>query len=274
MCSPSDEVVLAGRETCDLSSQKATRALVQQVKPEVIVNAAAYTAVDRAEGERDLCFAINAEAPGVLAQEASRLQAFLIHYSTDYVFDGEKQGPYVETDPVNPVSVYGQSKAAGEAAIAEHTDQFLVLRTSWVYGLAGKNFFRTMLKLGAERPQLNVVDDQLGAPTSAAAIATATVRLIEEYQAIGVQIPVGIYHMTAAGSTSWFGFARTIFNAGLVSPAPHVHAIASAEYPTPAKRPANSVLSNDKFAHAFGFRLPTWQTQLHQVVESMRIAGN
>src|SRR3984885_11930324 len=177
---PPGDVVAAGRTECDLSSEQSIRDLVRRVEPAVIVNAGAYTAVDQAEIERDLCYAVNAVAPRVLAEEAARLGALLIHYSTDYVFNGEKAQPYLESDPIHPLNVYGESKAAGEAAIAEATTRYLVLRTSWVYGAHGKNFLRTMLRLGAERPELRVVDDQLGAPTSAAAIADATARLVEQ----------------------------------------------------------------------------------------------
>jgi dTDP-4-dehydrorhamnose reductase len=261
------DVVLTGRDECDLSNEQSIRDTVRRVKPAVILNAGAYTAVDQAEKEPGLCFAINAYAPRVLAEEAARLDALLIHYSTDYVFNGEKAEPYLETDPISPVNVYGESKAAGEAAIAESATRFLVLRTSWVYGAHGKNFLRTMLRLGAERPELRVVDDQLGAPTSAAAIASATVRLVEQNPS-GAW---GIYHMTAAGSTSWCGFARAIFQAGVLSSQPRVQPIASSDYPTPARRPANSVLSNDKFAHAFSFRLLTWQQQLNEVLAGMQV---
>ena len=260
------DVVLTGREECDLSNEQSIRDTVRRVKPTVILNAGAYTAVDQAEKEPGLCFAINAHAPRVLAEEATQLDALLIHYSTDYVFNGEKAEPYVETDPLSPVNVYGESKAAGEAAISQAANRFLVLRTSWVYGAQGKNFLRTMLRLGAERPELRIVDDQIGAPTSAAAIASATVRLVEQSDA-----PAGIYHMTAAGSTSWCGFARAIFEAGVLSSRPRVQPIASSDYPTPARRPANSVLVNDKFAHAFHFRLPTWQQQLKEVLAGMQV---
>src|ERR1700733_6937981 len=261
------DVVLTSREECDLSNEQSIKETVGRVKPTVIINAGAYTAVDQAEKEPGLCFPINPPAPRVLAQEAARLGALLIHYSTDYVFNGEKAQPYLETDPIHPVNVYGESKAAGEAAIAEAATRYLVLRTSWVYGAHGKNFLRTMLRLGAERPELRVVDDQLGAPTSAAAIASATERLVEQSQSV---VP-GIYHMTAAGSTSWCGFARAIFDAGVLPTQPRVQPISSADYPTPARRPANSVLSNDKFAHAFGFRLPPWQQQLNDVLAGMQL---
>jgi dTDP-4-dehydrorhamnose reductase len=270
---PPGDVVAAGRAECDLGSEQSIRDLVRRVEPAVIVNAGAYTAVDQAEVERDLCYAVNAAAPRILAEEAARLGALLIHYSTDYVFNGEKPEPYLESDPISPVSVYGASKAAGEAAIAETASHYLVLRTSWVYSAHGKNFLRTMLRLGAERSELRVVDDQVGAPTSAAAIATATARLVEQYATSGATLPVGIYHMTAGGSTSWCGFARAIFDAGVLSVPPRVQAIPSSAYPTPAKRPANSVLSNDKFAQTFGFRLPPWQQQLQDVLIGMQVAS-
>lgn len=271
------DVVSVGRDECDLGSEQAIRGMIRRVEPAVIVNAAAYTAVDKAEAEPELCFAINAAAPRVLAEEAAQLGALLIHYSTDYVFDGEKPEPYLESDPINPMSVYGATKAGGEAAVVEAASRYLVLRTSWVYGAEGKNFLRTMLRLGAERSELRVVDDQVGAPTSAAAIAAATVRLVEQYAgqnaAPGTHLPAGIYHMTAGGSTSWCGFARAIFSAGLLTAPPQVQAIPSSEYPTPAKRPANSVLANEKFAHAFAFRLPHWQQQLQDVLAGMQVAS-
>jgi dTDP-4-dehydrorhamnose reductase len=266
------DVVSVGRDECDLSNEQSIRDLVRQVKPAVIVNAAAYTAVDQAERERDLCFAINAAAPRVLAQEAARLDALLVHYSTDYVFNGEKTGPYLESDPIDPLSVYGASKAAGEAAIAVAASRYLVLRTSWVYSAYGKNFLRTMLRLGAERSELRLVDDQMGAPTSATAIVAATAQLVEQYAAPGAHLPAGIYHMTAGGSTSWCGFARAIFAAGVLSARPRLQAIATSEYPTPAKRPANSVLDNDKFARTFGFRLSPWKHQLEEVLYAMQVA--
>ena len=262
------DVVLTGRPECDLAREQSIRDVVGRVEPAVIINAGAYTAVDQAEKERALCFAINADAPGILAQEAARLDALLIHYSTDYVFNGEKPGPYLESDPVSPLGVYGESKVAGEAAIAAVGGRYLVLRTSWVYSPHGKNFLRTMLRLGAERSELRVVDDQVGAPTSAAAIAAATVRLLEQ------SAVTGIYHMTAAGSTSWYGFARAIFGSGILAAPPRLQPIPSSEYPTPARRPANSVLANDKFARTFGFRLPSWQDQLQQVLAGMTVEKN
>jgi dTDP-4-dehydrorhamnose reductase len=266
------DVVLAGRDECDLSNEQSIRELVRRVQPSVIINPGAYTAVDLAEKETELCYAVNAMAPRVLAEEAAQWNALLVHYSTDYVFDGDKTAPYLETDAIHPVSVYGASKAAGEAAIVATAGRSLVLRTSWVYRGQGKNFLRTMLRLGAERTELRVVDDQIGAPTSAIAIAEATVRLVETYGVAGADVPSGIYHMTADGQTSWCGFARAIFAAGVLANPPEVVAIPTSAYPTPAKRPANSVLSNDKFAHAFGFRLPSWQQQLKQVLTGLQVA--
>jgi dTDP-4-dehydrorhamnose reductase len=263
------DVILTGRHECDLSSESSIRDAVGRIKPQIILNAGAYTAVDQAEKERGLCFAVNATAPGVLAQEAARLNALLIHYSTDYVFNGQKPDPYVENDPIDPINVYGASKAAGEAAIVSAGGRCLVLRTSWVYGAHGKNFLRTMLRLGAERPELRVVDDQVGAPTSAAAIAVATQKLVEQYQQKPESAVPGIYHMTAAGSTSWCGFARAIFDRAYLDRKPRVHPIPSSDYPTPARRPANSVLSNDEFARTFSFRLPSWQQQLEEVLATM-----
>jgi dTDP-4-dehydrorhamnose reductase len=265
----SGELVVLGRQECDLHDPGAIRDQVRRVVPQVIVNSAAYTAVDQAEKERELCFAVNAVAPGVLAEEAAKLNALLIHFSTDYVFNGEKPGPYTETDAIDPLSVYGVSKASGEAAIANCRGRYVVLRTSWVYGVKGKNFLNTMLRLGSERQELRVVDDQIGAPTSARAIAESTSRLISQYARDAEAVPSGIYHMTAAGSTSWCGFAHAIFDASRRTPKPSVLAIATADYPTPAKRPKNSVLSNEKFENTFGFRLTSWQTQLHEVMEQI-----
>ena len=223
----SSDVVSVGRETCDLSDEQVIRACVRRVNPTVIINAGAYTAVDLAEKERDACFAVNAMAPRVLAQEAARLGALLLHYSTDYVFDGQSPAPYQESDLVAPVSVYGASKAAGEAAIVETAGRYLILRTSWVYCGQGKNFLRTMVRLGETRSELRVVDDQVGAPTSAAAIAAATARLVERSAQTDAGLPSGIYHMSAAGQTTWCGFAQAIFNSRyLGQPAtrrPHPH---------------------------------------------------
>ena len=265
------EVVAADRTEFDMSEVDRIRSYVREIKPDVIVNAGAYTAVDRAEKQREICFAINAIAPPVLAEEAARLDAMLVHYSTDYVFDGTKPGAYVEADPVAPLGVYGESKAAGERGIVVvNGAKALVLRTSWVYSAHGKNFLLTMLRLAKEKSEVRIVDDQIGAPTSAKAIAEATARLIREYSGKpAADFFSGTYHMTAAGSTSWSGFAKAIFERADQS-RPTVIPIATAEYPTPAKRPKNSVLSNDKFDSTFGFRLKPWQQQLDEVLAELR----
>lgn len=261
--SASGELTAAGRAECDLTHPDALREFVRAVQPDVIVNAAAYTAVDLAEKERDLCFAVNATAPGVLAEEAARLGALLIHYSTDYVFDGSQAAPYTEEDRTAPLGVYGESKRAGEEAIAAAGARALVLRTSWVYSTHGRNFLLTMLRLAKERPELRVVADQFGAPTSAAAIARATSELIRRHSEQA--LAGGLYHMTGAGSTSWHGFASAIVErSGLPA---KVTPISTAEYPTPARRPRNSVLNNDKFARAFGFRLAPWGEELDRVLK-------
>jgi dTDP-4-dehydrorhamnose reductase len=270
-CAPfGDQLVVVTRRDCDLTDADSLRMLVRHVRPDVIVNAAAYTAVDKAESDRESCFAVNATAPTVMAREAATLGAKLVHYSTDYVFDGNKMTPYVEEDPTGPRNVYGASKLAGEQGIAAAGGEFLILRTSWVYSNHGANFLKTMLRLRAERPELRIVADQRGAPTSADAIADATVRILEE-AATGRWVS-GVCHMTAAGATTWYEFAKAIF-ARAAKPTPSLLPIATAEYPTPATRPANSVLSNDKFAATFGFRLPDWKHQLDAVMAARAVAG-
>jgi dTDP-4-dehydrorhamnose reductase len=253
---PLGEVRALDRFGLDLADVPTLVASVRALQPDVIVNSAAYTAVDKAESERDLAFAVNATAPRVLAEEARRIGAYLVHYSTDYVFDGEKSAPYAEDDPTGPINVYGESKLAGEVAIRASGCRHLILRTSWVYGPRGKNFYLTMLRLARERPELRVVDDQVGAPTSSLAIARATADLIGK----GAQ---GLYHMTAAGETSWCGFARAILaRAGLATP---VVAIATSEYPTPARRPRNSRLDCSKLLREHAVALAPWEEQLAEV---------
>jgi dTDP-4-dehydrorhamnose reductase len=258
------EVVALGRADCDLADAGAVSKAVDRVGPDAIVNAAAYTAVDKAESEREVCFAVNAAAPGAMARAAARRGIPLIHYSTDYVFDGGKSGDYVEEDATGPLNVYGASKLRGEEAIAESGARCAVLRTSWVYSNDGHNFLNTMLRLGATRPELRVVDDQRGSPTSAGAIAEATLRILREK----ADFPAGVYHMTAEGATSWCGFAGAIFagTAGEGGMGPRLIPIATEEYPTPARRPRNSVLANGKFERTFGFRLPEWRAQLGAVL--------
>ncbi|WP_133650906.1 dTDP-4-dehydrorhamnose reductase [Paraburkholderia flava] len=259
-------VVALDRAGLDLSDLSRVRDVVRELKPSVIVNPAAYTAVDKAESDADSAMRINADAPGVLAEEAAKSGAALIHYSTDYVFDGTKAGPYVETDATNPQNVYGASKLAGEQKIAATGCAHLILRTSWVYGRRGKNFLLTMLKLGAERPELKVVADQIGAPTWAETIATTTAHIVA--QGIGAESTdwwrerSGVYHLTAAGSTSWHGFAEEIFRVAMAERAPTVLPIPSSEYPVPAKRPGNSRMALDKLSKTFGLYPPAWDDAL------------
>ena len=254
----------------DLESVDALRALLGEVRPSLIVNAAAYTAVDRAEEEEARARAVNATAPGILAEEAKRLGAALVHYSTDYVFDGNGDTPYRETDAPNPQSVYGRTKLAGEEAIRAVGCDHLILRTAWVYGLRGRNFLRTMLRLGAERDSLAVVDDQHGSPTWSRAIAEATAQIIAQLPAQRGAFGErgGLYHLTCGGSTSWHGFASAIFERAphMAEAAPlvvkEVKAITSADYPTPAQRPAYSVLDNTRLMESFSIRLPEWRRAL------------
>jgi dTDP-4-dehydrorhamnose reductase len=244
----------------------------------VIVNAAAYTAVDRAETDEAAARAINATAPGILAEEARQCGALLLHYSTDYVFDGTKPSPYLESDPVNPINAYGRTKLEGERTIAQGGCDHLILRTQWVYGPHGANFLLTMLRLAATRPEVRVVDDQHGAPTSSRQLGGLTRALLEgpsrEISRASLErlrSARGLYHATAAGSTSWCGFARAIFEErsrqpGAGAAAPRVTAIASSEFPTPARRPANSVLCCDKLEAALGIRLGDWRAGLRDVL--------
>lgn len=276
----SAEVVACDRTSLDLSNPDSIRARVRAVAPDVIINAGAYTAVDRAESEQELAMAINGRAPGVLAEEARRSGAILIHYSTDYVFDGSKSGPWVEDDAPNPLSTYGATKLAGEEAIRKVDGRYLVFRTSWVYAPEGKNFLHTMLRLGRERDSLNVVDDQIGAPTTAAELARVTQTIVNGIidQKFGRHAEwTGVYHMTCAGSTSWCGFAKAIFKRapGLIGGKfPKVNPIATSDYPTPAKRPLNSVLSNEKLKERFGIQPANWKSALDKVIAEIPAPSN
>ena len=261
------ELIVLGRDQLDLSQPEQIRAQVRAHKPDLIINAAAHTAVDQAESEPQLAFAINATAPGVFAEEAAAQGIPLIHYSTDYVFDGSKPVPYTEDDATNPLGVYGKSKLAGELAIAASGAQHLILRTSWVYSTHGKNFLLTMQRLLQERPELRVVADQIGAPTWAGTIAQSTRALLERWQA-GEAGAWGTYHLTAQGETSWFGFTQAI--------AAHLSAqgktcatlepIPASAYPTPAARPQNSRLDCSKLAREWGVTQPDWEAALSECV--------
>ena len=259
------ELRVLGREQLDLAQPELIRQHVLRLRPELIINAAAHTAVDQAESEAELAFAINASAPGILAEAAAELGAALIHYSTDYVFDGSHAAPYRESDSTNPLSVYGRSKLAGEQAIQAVGGMHLILRTSWVYSQHGKNFLLTMQRLLQERESLSVVADQIGAPTWAGTIAQTTAQLIEHWRT-GHAGPWGVYHLSAQGETSWFGFASAI--------ATHLRSqgktvatlqpIPSSAYPTPAQRPLNSRLDCRRLQQDWHVQLPDWQSALEQ----------
>jgi len=256
------EVLAVDRSTLDLADPIAIRRVIRQAKPDVIVNSAAYTAVDRAEVESDLARQINGVAPGVLAEEAKRADAFLIHYSTDYVFDGRKTAPYIEDDPPNPLSVYGRTKLEGERAIAATGCRHLTLRTSWVYTNRGKNFLLTVLRLASTQPELRIVDDQHGAPTWAQDIAQATRQLLER-----VDPPTGLYHLTSSSETTWYGFACEILRVKKMDS--KIKPIRTQECPTAAARPVNSVLSTAKLRRATALSMPLWPASLVACLANM-----
>jgi len=258
------EVIAPGRPDLDLLKSESIVKAVARAGADVIINAAAYTAVDQAEKEEPLAMAVNRDGPAVLAEEAARRGALLVHFSTDYVFDGEKPSPYVETDATNPLNAYGRSKLAGEQAIQRSGCRHLIFRTSWVYSDTGKNFLLTMLRLAREKKEMRVVDDQFGAPTSSRSLADAVAPAIAAVlrdASLG-----GLYHMSAQGSTTWCGFARAI-----VADRATVVPIRSSEYPTPARRPRNSLLDNAKLEQRFGIRLPSWEASLRDVLARVRI---
>jgi dTDP-4-dehydrorhamnose reductase len=279
---PLGDVVALGHAELDLTKPEEIRKMIRDIRPQLIVNAAAYTAVDQAESEEAIARAVNADAPGLMAEEAKKIGAALVHYSTDYVFDGSKTTPYVEADPTNPINAYGRTKLAGEEAVRGSGAPHLIFRTAWVYGREGKNFLRTILRLATQRKELKIVCDQIGAPTSSGDIALATTEVLSRIyspkdNARTFSSISGVYHLTAGGQTNWHEFAKTILeeaagNAGdpwlgtatngqpLI--ARSVVPIPAAEYPTPAKRPAYSVLSNEKLSHTFGIQLADWRAQL------------
>jgi len=286
---PTQPVAL-GREGLDLTRPSDIRRAVQQYRPSVLINAAAYTAVDKAEKEESLAAAINAGAPGVMAEEAKKIGALLVHYSTDYVFDGSKQTPYAEDDSRHPLGAYGRTKLAGELAVRASGAAHLIFRTAWVYATSGKNFLLTILRLAADREELRVVNDQFGAPTWSHEIAAATARVIgpgaepaNSGAIAGLKERTGTYHLTAAGKTTWHEFAVAILDecSRLPSTTPWMAAvtggkpliakrvvpIATQDYPTPARRPPYSVLSNERFTRTFGFSLPDWRSQLSRAVQ-------
>lgn len=270
------EIIVLDREECDLADPLALRRVVGEIKPQIIVNPAAYTAVDKAESERELASWINANAPGVLGEEARRLGALVIHYSTDYVFDGAKSGWYSEDDSPHPQSTYGTTKLAGERALRESGADSLIFRTSWVFGAHGGNFAKTMLRLACERDELKVVADQWGAPTSAALLADVTAQVVARYQREArSDFPFGLYHLVAGGECSWHDYARTVVSAALAAGKPlrttpeRILPIATADYPTAAKRPANSRMATAKLRETFGLVLPPLQIGLAHVLQQI-----
>lgn len=277
---PLGELCAVDYAECDLADASALCELVRSVKPELIVNSAAYTAVDKAESESGLAHAVNAVAPGVLGEEAAKLGAWLVHYSTDYVFDGTKPGAYTEQDLSNPLSIYGKTKRDGESALQASGVRHLIFRTSWVVGAHGNNFAKTILRLALERESLNVVADQYGAPTSAALLADVTAQLVRERQRGGDdKYPFGLYHLVADGETTWCDYARFVVSearaAGRslkLSP-DAIRAIPTKDYPTAAKRPANSRMDSTKLRRTFDLVLPNWQIGVQHILQQILVDG-
>ncbi|MDA9980721.1 dTDP-4-dehydrorhamnose reductase [Pelagibacterales bacterium] len=269
------EVLVVGTNDCDLSDTLAIRKLLQNYKPDIIVNAAAYTSVDKAEIEKLNAIAINENAPRVLAEEAERLGSLLIHFSTDYVFDGTKQGAYMEDDQTSPLSTYGSTKLAGEIAIQKNCKKHLIFRTSWVFGLHGNNFAKKILQIASKRDTLHVVNDQFGAPTSARLLANVTANLVQQYIQKSNGFPFGLYHLTASGKTNWYEYAcylieksrniEKVINVNPVSIIP----ISSSEKTTGAKRPVNSILDTNKIQRVFSLSLPSWQEGLDHILSGI-----
>ncbi|MFZ0521176.1 MAG: dTDP-4-dehydrorhamnose reductase [Candidatus Acidiferrales bacterium] len=280
------ELIALGRQDLDLSQPDEIRRVIREVHPDLIVNAAAYTAVDQAEREESLAQSINADAPAIIAEVAKQIGATVVHYSTDYVFDGTKTSPYEEDDRTNPINAYGRTKLAGEQAIRESGVRHLIFRTAWIYSTRGKNFLLTILRLATERDELRIVNDQIGAPTWSREIASATTQVLQRIldrkagSSRWAEL-TGTYHMTAAGETDWFDFANAILQEAKTkeaSPAPwftattrskpfvvrNIVPISTLEYPTPARRPAYSVLSNARLANTFDINLEDWRAQLQQ----------
>lgn len=258
---PLGQVFAYNRKEFDLNVIDSLRAYIRQLRPTHIVNAAAYTAVDKAATDRELAFQINATAPGLLAEEARNLDAWLVHYSTDYIFDGKKNGAYDEDDHPVPLNDYGKSKLAGEEAVQAAGEKYLILRTSWVYGLRGKNFLNTMLQLLEQNKELKVVNDQFGSPTWSRLIAEATAQILVQDHPYA-----GVYNLSCSGKTSWYEFAKSIF--AYLDRVAHLSPISSAQYPSKTIRPANSVLSNAKIGRDFGIFLPSWEKALKLCLES------
>jgi len=268
---PGMQLVACSRPQLDITSRMSVRNTLEGVRPDLVINTAAYTAVDKAEEEKKIAFAVNAEGAAHLARECQRLDIPLIHVSTDYVFDGRKKTPYTEDDVPAPLNVYGQSKLAGEEAVQQTWAKHVILRTSWIFSPFGHNFAKTMLRLVQTHDTLNIVADQHGSPTYAPHLADAILRLVNRLQLGQEGFPWGVYHLCGSGEATWHGFAREIFScsARLGGPVAKVHAISTAEYPTPARRPANSRLSCAKMEQNFGIHLPHWQEGVALCVEKI-----
>jgi len=265
---PLGEVIALDRAACDLARPAEVARILRAATPDIIVNAAAYTAVDRAEQEEELATLINGTAVGEIAQAARQLGALLIHYSTDYVFDGRKDAPYAEDDVPSPISAYGRSKLAGERAIAQCGGRYLIVRTSWIYAARGHNFLKTVLRLARERDELRIVDDQIGAPTWARDLAAATAAMTRQarQEIARDDFESGLFHVTGSGATSWFVFAQAVVKQaeqfGLLARKSKIVPIASSEYPVAATRPKNSRLSGARARHRFQIALPEWEQSL------------
>lgn len=265
---PLGELIAPGREQLDLSQPETLRKSILNIRPNLIVNAGAYTAVDRAEQESNLAFAVNAETPRILAEVSAELGSILIHYSTDYVFDGAGDISFDEEAPVRPLNVYGSSKEAGEAAVRAAHSEHLIFRTSWIYGHRGSNFLLTMQRLMRERNELRLVNDQIGAPTWSRHIAQVTALIMMQMRSsTKISDYWGTYHLTSTGETSWFGFAEAILEVMTLEKKPQLIPILSCEYPSPALRPLNSRLSNEKLEKVFKLRLPNWRIAFNQMME-------
>lgn len=272
---PLGQVIAVDMEDLNLTDVKALRAAIQTIRPDIIVNPAAYTAVDKAETEPDIARAVNAIAPAVMAEEAQKLGALMVHYSTDYIFDGNKVGAYLEDDHPNPLGVYGKTKLAGEQAVRASRCNHLIFRTSWVYGARGKNFLLTMLRLAKERSELRVVDDQFGAPTWSRTLAEIPAQILAQLNAPSasegrIELVSGTYHLTSSGSVSWCGFTAEILRLAGLEPAPKLTPISTEEYPTPTSRPVNSVMSNNKLNRTFGLAAGKWAENLRLVMDDWR----
>ncbi len=271
------EVTALGREDVDFSNPESLRTVIDTVQPAIIINAVAYTAVDKAEEEVSLATAINETAPAVLAQEATKRDILLVHYSTDYVFDGSKDGAYLETDKPAPVNVYGRTKLAGEQAVQQAGGDYLIFRTSWVYASRGHNFLLTILRLAGERDSLTIVNDQLGSPTSARLIADTSVLCLQQslQEKAAGNFMSDLYHLTTSGQTSWHGFAEAIMHmAADIFQQPlklsHIQAIPTRDYPTPAKRPLNSRLQLTRLEQHFAVTMPDWKRMLQLCMEEIK----